>query len=33
MSNKTRIVTGKVRLSYANIWEAKALNEGAKPKY
>lgn len=33
MSNKTIIVTGKVRLSYANIWEAKALNEGAKPKY
>jgi len=24
-----RIITGKVRLSYANVWEAKSINEGA----
>ncbi len=28
-----KVVTGKVRLSYANVWEPKALTEGAKPKY
>ena len=28
----TRIVTGEVRLSYANIWEPKSI-QGSKPKY
>ncbi len=28
-----KVVTGKVRLSYANVWEPKAQTEGAKPKY
>lgn len=34
MSNNTptRVVTGEVRLSYANIFEAKSIN-GSKPKY
>lgn len=31
MSN-TRIVTGEVRLSYANIWEPRSIN-GSDPKY
>ena len=26
--NKTRIVTGKVRFSYANVWEPKSVNGG-----
>lgn len=30
--NPTRIVTGEVRLSYANIFEAKSI-QGGKPKY
>ena len=30
--NNTKVVTGKVRLSYANIWEAVSINGGA-PKY
>lgn len=29
----TKVVTGKVRLSYANLFEAKAMSEGAKPKF
>ena len=29
----TRIKTGKVRLSFCNIWEPKASFDGAKPKY
>lgn len=29
----TKVVTGKVRLSYAHIWEPKAIEEGATPKY
>lgn len=33
MSNQTKVVTGIVRLSYANIWKPKAANEGAEPKY
>lgn len=33
MSKDTKVVTGKVRLSYANVWEAKALSDGQKPKY
>lgn len=28
----TKVVTGKVRLSYANVWEPKAIN-GGDPKY
>ncbi|MBP3322334.1 MAG: DUF2815 family protein [Clostridia bacterium] len=31
--NKTKVVTGLVRLSYANVWEPKAPTEGATPKY
>lgn len=27
------MVTGLVRLSYANVWEPKAANENAQPKY
>lgn len=27
-SNKTKVITGIVRLSYANIWEAKSINGG-----
>lgn len=30
MSNK--VITGKVRFSYANVWEAKSIN-GSDPKY
>lgn len=30
--NPTRIVTGEVRLSYANVWEPKSI-QGGKPKY
>ena len=29
----TKVTTGKVRLSYANIWKARAINEGDEPKY
>lgn len=32
-NNKTKVVTGTVRLSYANVWEPKAANENAQPKY
>lgn len=31
--NKTKVVTGVVRLSYANVWEPKAAIEGQTPKY
>ena len=31
--NKTKVVTGLVRLSYANVWEPKVPTEGATPKY
>ena len=31
-TTETRIVTGEVRLSYANIWEPKSIQGGA-PKY
>lgn len=31
-NNSTKVVTGKVRLSYANVWEPVAV-EGGKPKY
>ena len=32
MSKNTHVVTGKVRLSYANIWEPRSI-QGSKPKY
>lgn len=32
MINETKVVTGKVRLSYANVWEPKSIN-GGKEKY
>lgn len=32
INNPTRVVTGEVRLSYANIFEAKSI-QGGKPKY
>lgn len=31
--NETKVVTGKVRFSYCNIWEPKAPNGGGEPKY
>lgn len=31
--NPTKVVTGECRFSYANLWEAKAMNEKSKPKY
>lgn len=30
--NTTKVVTGSVRLSYANVWEPKSIN-GSNPKY
>jgi hypothetical protein len=32
-TNVTRIKTGKVTFSYANVWEPKAISDGATPKY
>lgn len=32
-SNKVKVVTGKVRFSYANVFQPKAAMEGATPKY
>jgi hypothetical protein len=29
----TKVITGKVRFSYANVFEPKAVNEGEEPKY
>jgi hypothetical protein len=29
----TKVVTGKVRFSYANVWEATAMEEGQQKKY
>lgn len=29
----TKVVTGRVRLSYANVWVPKAVQEGQEPKY
>jgi len=29
----TKVVTGKVRFSYANVWKPKAINDGQEPKY
>lgn len=31
--NPTKVVTGECRFSYANLWEAKAMDENSKPKY
>ena len=31
-NNSTKVVTGVVRLSYANVWEPASIN-GSKPKY
>lgn len=31
--NNTRVVTGKVRFSFVNVFEAKAFGEGQEPKY
>lgn len=33
MENSTKIVTGKVRFCYANVFEPAAMNEGETPKY
>ena len=30
MANKTKVVTGTVRLSYANVWEPKSINGGTE---
>jgi len=30
--NETKVVTGIVRLSYANVWEPRSIN-GSNPKY
>ncbi|MDU3456862.1 MAG: DUF2815 family protein, partial [Peptoniphilus harei] len=30
--NKTKVITGEVRLSYANVWEPKSIN-GGKERY
>lgn len=32
-SNSTKVVTGKVRFCYLNVFEPKAMNEGDEPKY
>lgn len=33
MENSTKVVTGKVRFCYANVFEPVAMNEGETPKY
>ena len=33
MENSTKVVTGKVRFCYANVFEPTALNDGDTPKY
>lgn len=33
MENTTKVVTGKVRFSYANVFEPKAVNDDETPKY
>lgn len=33
LKNDTKVITGKVRLSYANIFTPRAASEGAEPKY
>lgn len=32
VKNPTKVITGVVRLSYANVWEPKSIN-GGKEKY
>ena len=32
-SNPTKVITGKVRFCYANVFEPNAMNEGDTPKY
>jgi hypothetical protein len=32
MNSKTKVITGKVRFSYANVWEPKSIN-GGEEKY
>lgn len=32
-ANLTKVITGEVRFSYANLWEPKAISEGGTPKY
>ena len=32
-SNETKVVTGKVRFSYVNVFEPRAVEEGQEPKY
>ena len=32
MQNKTKVITGEVRLSYFNVWEPKSIN-GGKERY
>ena len=29
----TKVITGVCRWSYANVWQPKAIEEGAKPKF
>lgn len=31
--NSTKVITGKVRFCYTNVFEPKAMNEGDQPKY
>lgn len=31
--SETKVITGKVRFSYANVFEPKAMNENSAPKY
>lgn len=33
MENSTKVVTGKVRFCYTNVFEPQAMNEGDTPKY
>lgn len=33
MENSTKVITGKVRFCYANVFEPKVVNEGDEPKY
>lgn len=33
MENSTKVITGKVRFCYANVFEPTAMNEGDTPKY
>lgn len=33
MENSTKVITGKVRFSYANVFEPTAMQDGQTPKY